>query len=371
MKNHVLSFADDAFDNVEELPAEGEDPARLAPFLPGYAAVVAAGEYSVIFAERLSHALGLFHNPLGRVQAYRDKHAMREAFRAEGVSQPRLLARFTSMDEVQAFDWSALAFPVIVKPVDMSSSFYVRLCNDAESAKKVYRRIFKHAQSFSGAAFSAHGLLEEAVSGPEYSVECVVQEGQVLGHFLTAKFLSPPPACDEIGHLSGEALDSPALLQVHAAVLGIVRAWQVRSAVMHIEFKVCGDTVKVIEGACRIGGDMISSLVELRYGVSLEECALLLRLGRDVRPALHAPHEGDGFAYGIRYLFADNLHDELPAGIEVLQAHRLAKPPSAPGAGLGVEHRLGHQLLRSRSLPALRRCIGALSSAGTDALQGA
>jgi predicted porin len=79
---------------------------------------------------------------------------------------------------------------------------------------------------------------------------------------------------------------------------------------------------------------MISSLVELRYGVSLEECALLLRLGRDVRPALHAPHEGDGFAYGIRYLFADNLHDELPAGIEVLQAHRLAKPPSAPGAGV-------------------------------------
>lgn len=336
---------------------------QLAPFLDGYGAIIGAGEYSVILAERLAKELGLFHNPLDRVEAYRNKQAMRHCFGAEGVSQPRLLAKFTSMHEVEAFDWTRQQFPVIVKPVDLSSSFYVRLCDDPDSAKRVYRRIFMHSQSFSGAEFSAQGLLEEAVFGPEYSVECVIEDGSIVGLFLTTKFLSPYPACDEIGHLSGEPFPSAGFEEmVRSAVRAIVRAWQVCSAVMHIEFKVCGDDIKVIEGACRIGGDMISALVERRYGVSLEECLILLRCRRDVRAAFsRESREGDGYFYGIGYLFAENLDAEVAPPVEVLETVRLAKKASAPGGGLGVEQRLGHRLVRSRSLEAIRQCIGALS----------
>jgi biotin carboxylase len=289
---------------------------------------------------------------------------MRDCFGAEGVNQPRLLARFTCMDEVDAFDWTAVRFPVIVKPVDLSSSFHVRLCDDLAAARRVYRRIFMHSQSFAGAAFSAQGLLEEAVFGPEYSMECVVQEGAVVAQFLTTKFLSPFPACDEIGHLSGERLGDPGLeTQVAQAVQGIVRAWRLQAGVMHVEFKVCGGEVKVIEAACRVGGDLISSLVELRHGVSLEECLVALRCRRDVRAAFdrHAP-EGDGFHYAICYLFAENLDTAVPFEVEVLETVRLAKPASPPGGGLGVEQRLGHRLLRSRSLSALRGYVGALSA---------
>ena len=48
---------------------------------------------------------------------------------------------------------------------------------------------------------------------------------------------------------------------------------------------------KVIEAACRIGGDMISTITEMRYGVALEKCLARLRTGLDLRPAFrhHRP----------------------------------------------------------------------------------
>lgn len=364
LKHYLVSFRNDSLETIDELPVGADDPEAMAPLLTAlgrYDAVVPAGEYSVIFGERLSAKLGLFHNPLAQVESYRDKYLMRQRFAEAGVSQPRLLARFASMAEVEAFNWASVRFPVIVKPIDLSSSFYVRLCHDADSAKQVYRRIFLHSQSFAGVAFSAQGLMEEVAFGPEYSVECVVQERCIAAMFLTRKFLSAYPACDEVGHLSGEDYANDRMeSDVRRAVEGIVRAWQLTSAVLHVEFKLCDGEVKVIEAACRIGGDMISTLTEMRHGVSLEECLVLLRCRADARPALQRQSTaGDGHYYGIKYLFSENLATPVGAGIEVLQKVRHAKEDGGPGGGFGVEQRLGYVLVRSRSLEQMKACIGA------------
>jgi hypothetical protein len=358
-KHYLMSFVDDSFETIEEIPVAADDPEAMAQHLGSYDAVIAAGEYSVIFGERLSARMGVFHNPLEPIESYRNKYLMRQYFAETKVSQPRLLARFASMEEVDAFDWASVNFPVIVKPIDLSSSFYVRLCRDADSAKRVYRRIFKHSQSFSGVSFSAQGLLEEVAFGPEYSVECVIEEGRIAAMFLTSKFLSPYPTCDEVGHLSGEQFkDEDMERQAREAVQGIVRAWQVTSAVMHVEFKLCDGVVKIIEAGCRIGGDMISTLVEMRYGVSLEECLVLLRCRMDVNKALaRLSREGDGYYYGIKYLFSENLSSPVPDDIEIVETVRHAKQDSGPGGGFGVEQRLGHRLIRSRSLSSMKQYL--------------
>lgn len=362
LKHYLVTFQNDSLDTVDELAVGDDDPAAMAALLPRFDAVVAGGEYSVIFGERLAAQMGVFHNPLAPVESYRNKYQMRQRFADAGVSQPRMLARFASMDEVNAFDWASVQFPVIVKPIDLSSSFYVRLCHDADSARRVYRRIFMHSQSFAGVSFSAQGLLEEVAWGPEYSVECVVDRGRLVASFLTTKFLSPHPACDEIAHLSGEAYESDAVrAQVERAVDGIIRAWQLEAAVLHVEFKLCDGEVKVIEAACRIGGDMISTLVDLRYGVSLEECLVLLRCRGDVRSALQrGEHEAAGWYYGIKYLFAETLGLRPGPEIEVIEHVRHPKESSGPGGGFGIEQRLGHTLVRSRSLPALKAWLATL-----------
>ena len=362
-KHYLVSFANDSLETVEELAVAGDDDAAMAPLLGRYDAVVPTGEYSVLLGERLSARLGLFHNPLGPIEAYRDKYQMRQRFADAGVNQPRVLAKFASMEEVEAFDWASVRFPVIVKPIDLSSSYYVRLCDDAQSAKRVYRRIFMHSQSFSGAAFSAQGLLEEVAMGPEYSIECVVEKRKLVAAFLTSKLLSAYPTCDEVGHISGEPWVSETMrAQAERAVEGIIRAWQLESAVLHVEFKWCDGEVKIIEAACRVGGDMISTITEKRYGVSLEECLVLLRCRGDVRAAFarHTP-EGDGYCYGIKFLFHENLATPVDPSIEVLERVRHAKEDTG-AAGFGAEQRLGHVLVRSRSAEALREYIGALGA---------
>lgn len=359
-RRFLASFVNDAYQTIDELPVGSDDADALAPLLEGFDCVVPGGEFSVILGERLSAKLGVFHNPLERIDAYRNKSLMRKCFEEAGVSQPRVLARFDSQAQVDAFDWSSVKFPVIAKPVDMTASLYVRLCHDAEAARKTYQRIFRHSQSFAGGSFCGQGLLEEVAPGPEYSVECVVQGGALLALFPTTKFVSPYPACDEVAHLSGEPFaDESVARSVREAVEGVIRAWQVHSAVMHVEYKVSDGQVRVIEGACRIGGDLISELVELRYGVSLEECLVLLRARRDVRPALDRRPTGvDGHFYGVRFVFAENFSLTVPAEIEVVRAVVYPGSEPFPGGGFGAERRLGHTLVRSRSLPALVRFLG-------------
>ena len=355
-KRYLISFVNDAYQTVEELPVEEDSAEAIAPLVVPFDAVVPAGEFSVMLGEQLSARLGLFHNNLERIEAYRNKYLMRKCFAEVGVKQPRILAKFGSMAEVNDFDWNSVKFPVIVKPVDMTASFYVRLCDDVQSATKVYQRIFKHSQSFARGSFLAQGLLEEVVFGPEYSVECVVQDRRVVALFPTTKFVSPYPACDEIGHLSGEGFpDERVAKQVRETVERITRAWDVTSAVMHVEYKLSDGEVRVIEGACRIGGDMISELVELAHGVSLEECLVLLRCKRDVRVALErSPRDGSGYYYGIKFLFSENLALSVPADVEVLRSIKYPESDVVKRSGSGAEARLGYMLVRSRSLLSLK-----------------
>lgn len=354
-KHHLVSFVDDSLETVDEIPVGNDDADAIAPFLSQYDAVVPGWEYSVIFGERLSAKLGVFHNPLDRLESFRNKYLMRQRFAEAGVSQPKLLARFGSMQEVNEYDWDRIKFPVIVKPADMSASLYVRLCEDIVSAKKVYQRIFKYSQSFSGISFSAQGLLEEVAYGPEYSAECVIQNGKIISLFITTKFVSPYPACDEIGHLSGESFDPSLRDKVTQAVHGVVNAWRIDSAVMHVEYKICNGVVKVIEAACRIGGDMISEIVDLRYNVSLEECLILLRCGLDVTSAFSRyTARGDGYYYAIKYLFRESFEIPTPQAVEIVRRVVTPEAECRSAKGFGVESRLGHVLVRSRSLPELK-----------------
>jgi len=368
-KSYLLTYVDDTFENVIELPAPEENGDSILPFLPHLEAVVPGGEFTVILAETLAQRMSLFHNPLECVPAYRNKYLMRMAFAKHGVDQPRILAKFDSMEEAERFDWNSLKFPVIVKPVDMSASLHVRLCDGASEAKQVLRRIFKHSQSFSGLSFCAQGLVEEVVFGPEFSAECIVQDGRLVRLFPTTKFVTPFPACDEIGHLSGELLAEPIADKVVDAVGRIVRAWSLEAAVMHIEYKISGGSVKVIEGACRIGGDMISELVELKHGISLEECLLLLRARRPIASALQREAiDSTDYYYGIKYLFSENINAGVPSDIEILRDSRnKAANHSRPGLGFDVSRRIGHQLLRSRSLSSLKAYLADLGNADIHA----
>lgn len=321
-------------------------------------AVIPTSEFSVQVCERLGAAAGVFHNPLAAVPAYRDKQQMRRLFAECGVQQPRVLGRFDSLEEVDAFDWASVSFPVIVKPLDLTSSLYVKLCHSPAEARSVYRRIFKHVQSFGGVTFSGAGLLETYVPGREFSAECVVSEGRLSRLFITTKFVSPLPACDEIGHLSGAPVSLQHWQAVQDLAQKVIRAWSVSRAVLHIEYKFVNDTAIAMEAGCRIGGDFIAELVELQHGIHLEEELVAMRLGRlpnTVEEVLPQPPAPQHF-HGIRFLFSSSRVTADP-DVEVLREVHYTRAP-APSQQFGIHDRLGYQVVRSSSLPSLVAYLG-------------
>src|SRR5215831_10080680 len=62
-KGYLVSYVDDTFENVIEIPAPEEEGDGIVPFLPHFDAVVPGGEFSVILAETLAQRMELFHNP--------------------------------------------------------------------------------------------------------------------------------------------------------------------------------------------------------------------------------------------------------------------------------------------------------------------
>ncbi len=333
--------------------------------------VVPGGEYSVAVSDRIAAGLGLPHNPLEQGLAFRNKASMRARFAAFDVPQPQVLARFNTLEEAQAFDWRSVRFPVIVKPIDMASSMFVRACHTEAEARELLVAMFGFVDSGAeGLPFSRGALVEELAVGPEYSAECLVENGQLKDFFLTTKFVSPWPYCNEVGHVSGDQLEPDLDAALRQAIAGIIAAWGVTHTVMHVEFKVTPHGLRVIEAGNRVAGDRISELVELRYGVSLEECFCRLRAQVPLRLAPTRDNPSAPFV-GVKFYFDAERAPTPSLTIvrEEVWAPRVAMTPMVHD----IKQRLGFRIVTSADRAALESLIAidGIGSAGGGASSSA
>ena len=323
--------------------------------------VVPGGEFSVAVSDHIAAGLGLPHNPLAHAATFRNKASMRARFDEVGVAQPQVLMHFASLEEANSFDWASVSFPVIVKPVDMASSMFVRACHSADEARELLREMFSVVDSGSdGLPFSRGALVEELATGPEYSAECVVENGLLKAFFLTTKFVSPWPHCNEVGHVSGDRLALGAEAQLRRAIDGVMAAWGVTDTVMHVEFKLTPQGVRVIEAGNRVAGDRISELVELRYGVSLEECFCRLRARAGLVIAPTVDNHAAPFV-GVKFYFDEQREPALRVSIvrEETWAPRVAMTPMVHD----IKQRLGFRIVTSGQREVLEALIAIAEAA--------
>lgn len=342
------------------VPALSDDPRELLGQIGErrFDAVVAGNEFAVIAADVLARELGLFHNDVDKIRASRNKALMRSVFEEYGVPQPKVVARLDSAADRAGIDWDAVAFPVIVKPVDMAMSLFVRKCDSRAEVEDTLERMsaFKLSR-LTNYVFDTGALIEEFVDGPEYSLECVVQGGEVVECALTQKFNSPLPACYETGHVSGAEIPPQHRRPLLDAVARIARSWGLSRGVMHVEFKMTDERLSIIEAAARPAGGHVPEIVELQHGLSLEEAFLFARLGRD-RPV--APRGPSGVRHGIRFHFEERSAAERPQSVEVVKVVH-DDDGVVPGAEpFSVNRRTGYSILRSESPEDLDRYIRVL-----------
>ena len=179
-------------------------------------------------------------------------------------------------------------YPAVVKPTGRMSSQGVR-------------RVDSEAQLVDAVAAIGPGegvLLEELVTGPEFSVEALVREGRVFWTNITRKLTTEGggPYFTEMRHVvPADALspdESAALLAVNQRVLDRLAFG---TGITHAEFRlVPGRGPVLMEVAARVPGDGITLLFHLATGKPVEPVLLDLALGHDCAypaPSRRAVHE--------------------------------------------------------------------------------
>ncbi|NED80202.1 ATP-grasp domain-containing protein [Streptomyces sp. SID11233] len=333
------------------------------------AGVLTSSEYYVPTAAALSYRLGLPGPSADAVRTCRDKAEQRRALTGAGVGS----ADFAAVSEVAGALAAArsIGLPVVVKPVQGSGSLGVRLCTDLDEVAEHAGTLLSATVNERGITAPGRILVEEYLTGPEFSVEVFGTEAVVT----VAKHVGPLPAFVETGHDVPAALPGEQEIALRETAVRAVRALGLGWGAAHVELRLTGTrTAQVIEVNPRLAGGMIPELVRRACGIDLVRAQVLAALG--AAPEL----ERTGHAHAsIRFLTCDRdgilappaaLHEAVdrartvPGTVEAL----LYRAPGEPvGPAEDYRGRVGHVIAvadrSGRAAEAAGRAVALLGEA--------
>ncbi|MFG3525907.1 ATP-grasp domain-containing protein [Streptomyces sp. NPDC047917] len=230
-------------------------------------AVVPATEYGVVAAAALAEAWGLPGAGTRAAAVLRDKTALRAHADSAGLPQPRWRPA-ESAEDVIAFR-SGHGGRCVLKPADLQASLGVRLLDEDDDVSSAWKATTSAGEPKMRSPHAGPGrfLVEERLFGPEVSVECLVDRGELLFVNVTEKLLHPGPAPVELGHVVPASLP-PGVAGELTRLMGLlVESTGFGSGVLHAEWiLVDGVRPHLVECAGRLPGDSIDLLIDLAHG---------------------------------------------------------------------------------------------------------
>lgn len=229
-----------------------------------------ASDLAMITVNYVAEHMKLVGNSIACTEVCTNKHKMRQCFKENGDPSPKSMCVQSIMD----LNGLTLKYPVIVKPLDRSGSRGItKLMNESGLEEAIER-----AKS---QGFEKYALVEEFVTGDEYSVEYISWHGE--HHFLTVtkKYTTGAPGFIETAHLEPAGLDKVTEKKVKDVVRHALTSLGIQYGASHSEVKISDEgEIKIIEIGGRMGGDCIgSSLVELSTGFDFVNAVIDIALG--------------------------------------------------------------------------------------------
>lgn len=216
--------------------------------------------------------LGLTGNSLECTDKSTNKHLMRLAFEENKDPSPKSI-EVNSSDNLSEIEWQ---YPQIVKPVDRSGSRGICKVDDfKELSEAVFMAI--------DLSFAKKAVVEEFVTGKEYSVEYISWKGRHYFVALTEKFTTDAPHFIETGHRQPAALPYGDIESIKKIVEHALDSLEIVNGASHSEVKVDTDgRIQIIEIGGRMGGDLIGSdLVPLSTGYDYVKAVIDIALGNE------------------------------------------------------------------------------------------
>ncbi|MFF3113803.1 ATP-grasp domain-containing protein [Kitasatospora sp. NPDC057904] len=289
IRKRELQDAASRFDCLDRIVAAGYQQStealdlavELAAERP-VAAVVPGLEYAVPATAALAEKLGLPGATEEAAQALRDKARLREVSGAGGVRNPRWREVFGPED---ILDFAGDG-PVVVKPANRQASVGVQLLDsvDAASAAVAWERTSSASEyeQVPDRELRWRFLAEERLEGPEFSIEALVRDGEVIFENVTAKSVIEGPHPVELGHLLPAPLDDDTQAAFATAIRQLVASTGFRTGILHAEWILTEDGPTLVECAGRCPGDYLIDLVDLAYDTKIRLTLIDLLAGRPV-----------------------------------------------------------------------------------------
>jgi hypothetical protein len=233
----------------------------------------AVGDYLAEANGLIADGLGVASPGLRASRACRSKVLQR--WYAAELSPPSLTV---PGDERDLVDAAAVTYPVVVKPAGRSSSSGVIAVDDA-AALRLQLRDYPEDETI---------LVEHKVLGPEFSVESLVQAGEVIFSSATAKRTTDSHSRTfvELAHSvpTGNVQARGALLAANRRLLELLAF---EDGIAHSEWRLGPEGPVLMEIAARTPGDGLLVLYQLTTGQSMEP--EILRLALRERSCYPAP----------------------------------------------------------------------------------
>ncbi len=213
-----------------------------------------ASEIAMHSMNYLLRKMGIPCNSLETEKIATNKYLMRKAMRDAGILSPKFeLVNLETEKEL----FEEFSFPVIVKPIDESSSRGVTKVNRLEEVKEA----IEFALSWSKVD---KVIMEDFIDGQEYSGESIAYEGKYKLLAVTEKTTTGAPHFIETGHRQPAQLSYEMLNKVEETLYKAFRSMGIEYGAIHPEFRLTVDNkMYFMEIAARMGGDFIGS--ELTY----------------------------------------------------------------------------------------------------------
>jgi elongation factor P--beta-lysine ligase/biotin carboxylase len=248
----------------------------------------------VLPAARAAARLGVPHPDPGGLERSRDKYVTRTTIAAHGLPTPRF-ARVRTEEECLAAG-AETGYPAIVKPLNGMASHLVQRAENAAELLAAYRRLaanirrafrgnYTHPVGGAAAADPATVfLVEEFLSGIEYSAEVLVRAGRVERVALFEKLFPDLERFWERG-FSCSPFDPERAEAIWQHVEAVLGALGVDDAACHVEVIDTERGPMLIENnAGRAGGQILVRAVRERFGIDLIAEILALQTGRPRPP---------------------------------------------------------------------------------------
>lgn len=215
--------------------------------------------------------MGLYGNSLEATLISTNKHLMRKAFELNGDPTPKSILVDGSTDVYQI----KMEYPLIVKPTDRSGSRGVHKVHN-------FRQLMNALAMAREYSFEDKAVVEEFVEGDEYSVEYISFRGRHEFLSVTQKLTTGAPHFIETGHRQPAPISTEIERKIKDVSEHALNTLGLDNGAAHIEVKVNGDDIKIIEIGGRMGGDFIGShLIPLSTGYDFVKACIDVALGEE------------------------------------------------------------------------------------------